>query len=659
MQEGQQELLYDTIGKPLVDNALAGCNGSLMAYGQTGAGKTFSMYGELAEQEAQEACSLPRRAGLIPRMCNGIFQQLNSSQHAQVEVSCYEVYEDQVFDLLSAGKCGAIWNMNNTSPRVECNIWPVCRQKAASYNDMLKMLAEGMNRRSTAETTMNAHSSRSHTFFHIFIKQQQVGRNLASEILLVDLAGTSNGVNLVIIRQEADGINVSLTCLGRVIDAKRATSATHVPFGDSVLTKLLAPALEGNSKTHLLAAVSPASTDCQETLCTLRFAHRAREVKTAPKANIIRTTCNADVKEAYLQVAKLQQQLETSTADKQELQQQLEASLQTYQQCQQQLEASDAEKSELERQLDDCRQHLRAQSQQPLAEVLEKQTLQLADCLNSAQTTPLQLHEDTHMYCTPQPSKVENITIASSSEMQGVVDGSPGTPESPCNMSDSASDLGDDDTAASPAMSSLRDRVGCASSEQRVVQLSKVVAASFAEADAPVGSSRPQCTDHCEVRVFAEGDDGEVFAVVSRIPRALPLQDLRQQLTAMTGVPANFTFLLIAGKGPVSASSEAVVTVGSLQECTVCVGTRLACLRVHRPVRKPLRALNSEPPSQPPFHAKACGVFAACLPAAATSKNKRKRQLRNKPEPHDFKRRGELKLAHTAAGPLLHPFGHL
>ncbi|KAI9282222.1 hypothetical protein BY458DRAFT_169048 [Sporodiniella umbellata] len=290
-----QERVYNDLGKELLDHAFAGYNCCIFAYGQTGSGKSYSMvgYGE--------------DIGIIPRTCSELFERVEKNKtdtvDFRVEVSYIEIYNEKVKDLLNPT------NKANLKVREHPVLGPyvqdLSRLAVGSFENIDQLMDEGNKARTVAATQMNATSSRSHAVFTIFVTQRttdpstkQVSEKVA-RISLVDLAGSeranSTGATGVRLKEGAN-INKSLTTLGKVIaglaeqasaepkkGAKKTKDASHVPFRDSVLTWLLKDSLGGNSKTCMIAAISPADYD--ETLSTLRYADQAKKIKTKAVVN--------------------------------------------------------------------------------------------------------------------------------------------------------------------------------------------------------------------------------------------------------------------------------------------------------------------------------------------------------------------------------------
>uniref|UniRef100_A0A1I8AYI4 Kinesin motor domain-containing protein n=1 Tax=Meloidogyne hapla TaxID=6305 RepID=A0A1I8AYI4_MELHA len=324
--EGTQEHLFQTIGLDVINNAFLGFNTCVFAYGQTGSGKSYTMMGTKEEP------------GLIPRLCKELFQRINSqdSNNIKLEISFYEVYNERIRDLLGNSKLLKVREHSIYGPTVEgLSIFPV-----NNVEQIERFIAIGNKQRSTAATLMNDQSSRSHSVFSIKMTQIIVAvedKNFTGEtvskISLVDLAGSERVQKTGAIGkrlEEGSNINKSLTALGKVIAAlasnknngmstqpKGGTNNNYfVPYRDSVLTWLLKENLGGNSRTTMIATISPSSEHYEETLSTLRFADRAKRIQTNavvnedPNAKIIR--------ELREEVERLKKLNETTQAQQQE-----------------------------------------------------------------------------------------------------------------------------------------------------------------------------------------------------------------------------------------------------------------------------------------------------------------------------------------------------
>lgn len=284
----EQHHLHEDLGKPLLDNAFQGYNNCIFAYGQTGSGKSYSMMGYGKEH------------GIIPMICQDMFERIGGitqgdpNTRCTVEVSYLEIYNERVKDLLNPGTKGnlKVREHPSTGPYVE----DLAKLVVGSFQEIENLMDEGNKARTVAATNMNATSSRSHAVFTLMLTQKTVDTDTKMEmekvakISLVDLAGseraTSTGATGARLKEGAE-INRSLSTLGRVIAAladlstgkKKKGAASQVPYRDSVLTWLLKDSLGGNSMTAMIAAISPADINYDETLSTLRYADSAKRIK--------------------------------------------------------------------------------------------------------------------------------------------------------------------------------------------------------------------------------------------------------------------------------------------------------------------------------------------------------------------------------------------
>lgn len=280
-----QENLFTDLGKPLLDNAFQGYNNCIFAYGQTGSGKSYSMMGYGEE------------AGVIPKICRNMFERIEEMQHDKtlsctVEVSYLEIYNERVRDLLNPSTKGnlRVREHPSTGPYVE----DLAKLVVRSFSEIENLMDEGNKARTVAATNMNETSSRSHAVFTLTLSQKRhdvetsMDTEKVAKISLVDLAGseraTSTGATGARLKEGAE-INRSLSTLGRVIAALadlssgKKKNASMVPYRDSVLTWLLKDSLGGNSLTAMIAAISPADINFEETLSTLRYADSAKRIK--------------------------------------------------------------------------------------------------------------------------------------------------------------------------------------------------------------------------------------------------------------------------------------------------------------------------------------------------------------------------------------------
>ncbi|XP_066565237.1 kinesin-like protein KIF1A isoform X3 [Amia ocellicauda] len=288
-----QVQVYRDIGEEMLHHAFEGYNVCIFAYGQTGAGKSYTMMGK---QEKDQM-------GIIPLLCEDLFSRINDSNNDNgmsysVEVSYMEIYCERVRDLLNPKNKGNLRVREH--PLMGPYVEDLSKLAVTSYNDIQDLMDSGNKARTVAATNMNETSSRSHAVFNIIFTQKRRDADTdntsekVSKISLVDLAGSeradSTGAKGTRLKEGAN-INKSLTTLGKVISAlaevdsgpnknkKKKKVESFIPYRDSVLTWLLRENLGGNSRTAMVAALSPADINYDETLSTLRYADRAKQIR--------------------------------------------------------------------------------------------------------------------------------------------------------------------------------------------------------------------------------------------------------------------------------------------------------------------------------------------------------------------------------------------
>ncbi|TFK29957.1 kinesin [Coprinopsis marcescibilis] len=329
--EADQAMIYHDVVSPMLEQVLQGYNCTLFAYGQTGTGKTYTMQGDLTRTPMGNPSS---NAGMIPRVLFRLFHQLESSaSDFSVKVSYVELYNEELRDLLAsdfsapngstqpmgmAGKDksgeGGLKIFDDASKRGGIFIQGLEEIAVKDSRDALALLVKGSERRQIAATNFNEHSSRSHSVFSITVHTKDVsfGEDLlkTGKLHLVDLAGSENigrsGAENKRAR-EAGMINQSLLTLGRVINAL-VDKAQHVPYRESKLTRLLQDSLGGRTKTCIIATISPARSNMEETLSTLDYALRAKSIRNKPEVNQ-RMTRNALLKEYVAEIDRLKADL--------------------------------------------------------------------------------------------------------------------------------------------------------------------------------------------------------------------------------------------------------------------------------------------------------------------------------------------------------------
>ncbi|NP_001277735.1 kinesin-like protein KIF3A isoform 3 [Mus musculus] len=291
--ESKQLDVYNLTARPIIDSVLEGYNGTIFAYGQTGTGKTFTMEGVRA---------VPGLRGVIPNSFAHIFGHIAKAEgdtRFLVRVSYLEIYNEEVRDLLGKDQTQRLEVKER--PDVGVYIKDLSAYVVNNADDMDRIMTLGHKNRSVGATNMNEHSSRSHAIFTITIEcsEKGVDGNMhvrMGKLHLVDLAGSERQAKTGATGQrlkEATKINLSLSTLGNVISALVDGKSTHVPYRNSKLTRLLQDSLGGNSKTMMCANIGPADYNYDETISTLRYANRAKNIKN--KARI-----NEDPKDALL-----------------------------------------------------------------------------------------------------------------------------------------------------------------------------------------------------------------------------------------------------------------------------------------------------------------------------------------------------------------------
>ncbi|CAH0475685.1 unnamed protein product [Peronospora belbahrii] len=283
-QYSTQKDVFDTVVRPAVDEALAGYNCTVFAYGQTGTGKTYTMQGDLSRGS--------ETAGIIPRSVQCIFDTLKASdEEFSVRVSFLQLYNEELKDLLDPDTDKKLRLMEDTKRGgIYCvNLLEITATTAKHVYDLVNT---GVKNRITSETLMNENSSRSHSIFTVRIHSKEhnaAGEDLlrVGQLNLVDLAGSEcvgrSGARNARAR-EAGTINQSLLTLGRVITAL-VDNLPHVPYRDSKLTRLLQESLGGRAKTTIIATLAPCADSLDETLSTLEYAFRAKNIKNKPELN--------------------------------------------------------------------------------------------------------------------------------------------------------------------------------------------------------------------------------------------------------------------------------------------------------------------------------------------------------------------------------------
>ncbi|CAH1642079.1 unnamed protein product [Spodoptera littoralis] len=317
--------IYVQTASPIVEQVLKGYNGTIFAYGQTGTGKTYTMAG---------SNTAPELRGIIPNSFAHIFSHIakaNEDEKFLVCVTYLEIYNEEVRDLLG----------NNPHQSLEVKERPdigVFVKDLTGYvvhnaDELEKIMAVGNKNRHIGATAMNTESSRSHAIFSITVESSKRGSDnkmhvKMGKLHLVDLAGSerqsktqATGTRL----KEATKINQSLSVLGNVISALVDGKSTHIPYRNSKLTRLLQDSLGGNSKTVMIATIGPADTNYVETISTLRYANRAKNIEN-------KTHVNSEPGDALLtrfqqEIDQLKKQLDECTNEEEEVEEEGEGEL--------------------------------------------------------------------------------------------------------------------------------------------------------------------------------------------------------------------------------------------------------------------------------------------------------------------------------------------
>ncbi|XP_043713441.1 kinesin-like protein KIN-5B [Telopea speciosissima] len=318
--KAQQRSIYDHAISPIVNEVLEGFNCTVFAYGQTGTGKTYTMEGGMKTKGGGE---LSADAGVIPRAVRQIFDTLEAQKaDYSMKVTFLELYNEEITDLLALEDNTRFVEDKQKKPislmedgKGVVFVRGLEEEVVYSANEIYNLLERGSAKRRTADTLLNKHSSRSHSVFSITIhvKETTIGDEelvKCGKLNLVDLAGSENicrsGAREGRAR-EAGEINKSLLTLGRVINALVEHSG-HIPYRDSKLTRLLRDSLGGKTKTCIIATVSPSAHCLEETLSTLDYAYRAKNIRNKPEANqkMSRTVL---LKDLYLEIERMKEDL--------------------------------------------------------------------------------------------------------------------------------------------------------------------------------------------------------------------------------------------------------------------------------------------------------------------------------------------------------------
>ncbi|XP_065343491.1 kinesin-like protein Klp61F isoform X2 [Cloeon dipterum] len=307
--------VYKAVAQPMIAEVLEGYNCTIFAYGQTGTGKTFTMEGERADNDA--TWEKDPLCGLVPRVLSHMFDELRLKNiEFTMAVSYLELYNEELIDLLSPEEDNSKLKLfEDASSKGSVIVQGLTDVRVLDKKQVYEILSRGSKKRQTAATFMNASSSRSHTIFTVTIhirEPTEAGEDLirTGKINLVDLAGSENISRSGATNQrakEAGNINQSLLTLGRVITSL-VEKTPHVPYRESKLTRLLQDSLGGKTKTAIVATVSPVLANLEETLSTLDYAHRAKSITNRPQINQ-RLSKQAFIKEYDQEIERLRKDL--------------------------------------------------------------------------------------------------------------------------------------------------------------------------------------------------------------------------------------------------------------------------------------------------------------------------------------------------------------
>ena len=284
--DSTQDQVFQETAMPIVESVVQGYNGTIFAYGQTGTGKTFTMEGDF-ETEINK--------GIIPRSFDLMFNIIKTTYNTNFLIQCsyLELYNEEVRDLLAKNNKQKLDIRED--PETGFYVQDLSHWVVKAPKDMIELMLRGRELKVIKGHNMNERSSRSHCIFTIIVENSTNDENgehiKKGKLNLVDLAGSErtskikdvNGAEGL--QAETIHINLSLTALGKVIHALASNKKQHIPYRDSKLTKLLMDSLGGNSKTVMIANIGPADYNIEETLTTLRYADRAKNIKNAPKIN--------------------------------------------------------------------------------------------------------------------------------------------------------------------------------------------------------------------------------------------------------------------------------------------------------------------------------------------------------------------------------------
>lgn len=312
-----QAAVYRSIGTKIVERAVMGFNCCLVAYGQTGTGKTHTLHGDWSRAQQR---------GLLPRVSEGLLEELDALRsdgaEVQARASYLEIYNNRLFDLLAPNPARQLGKSRgrldiHTHPKIGVYVDNLSEFPIQDFKDIEKLVTQGGRNKHIAATTMNARSSRSHTIFSMAIEVRNASlapHNRMATVQVVDLAGRESEQTSECTGerfQELKFINQSLFHLAKCIHALSAGTADHVPFRDSKLTLLLSESFQRNSWTALLATLTPSAVSFDENLLTCRFLESTGRITTHPAPNRF---CAKDL-QAQLQNEIVQMQAQLQQGD--------------------------------------------------------------------------------------------------------------------------------------------------------------------------------------------------------------------------------------------------------------------------------------------------------------------------------------------------------
>jgi len=287
MHNASQEDVFTYCAEGIVKSVVEGYNGTIMCYGQTGAGKTFTMNGSTPNFKYR---------GIIPRAINQVFQEIGSHYDHEfvVNASYLEIYNEQLYDLLSdepRDPSGGSAISIQDDAKGEVHVKGLSLHQVTNEEEALNHLFEGETKKTFASTMMNEHSSRAHSVYTIHVqsksRMESTEKVIHSKLHLVDLAGNERTKKLdaAARMKEANYINKSLSFLEQVVVASCDNKKDHVPYRQSKLTNLLKSAIGGNCQTVMIANIWPEEINLEETISTLKFASRMMKVQNEAVVN--------------------------------------------------------------------------------------------------------------------------------------------------------------------------------------------------------------------------------------------------------------------------------------------------------------------------------------------------------------------------------------